>query len=320
MELSPELIVFVGFGLTILAGLHGILYPRYLLKQVQRLSRALDEFRAEGRHIPVRKFSPSTIRSLADNIESSLTAFTNEQMRSRRREEMLANYLADICQKATFSTTNIGAVKSPPDSNGIDLASLETDFSQQTYNLTGAQRSIQDLIDLTRMESHIMEPQPSSFFVSDLARFLQREFRTEAAQKHITFSVELVPHLPPVYADESLIERALSHIVGTAIKETPPGGHVAILFEPSLRGVRVSVRDTGHGRIHNEGGASHPFDQVYQKAPSCEQGDTVKAHIGMALAKCILDRHDSFLEVYGLPNHGTKIQFELTQDGQYTGD
>jgi signal transduction histidine kinase len=76
-----------------------------------------------------------------------------------------------------------------------------------------------------------------------------------AADKKLSFKVEVAPQLPPAGGDGRRLTQVLINLVGNAIKFTD-AGEVAIKAEANNGSFYVSVRDTGPGRTSAEGGRS----------------------------------------------------------------
>jgi len=108
------------------------------------------------------------------------------------------------------------------------------------------------MLDVTRMDNEPLKVTATPVPVNRIARDVVAGFANAAANRRITLTVEPDEASPDIYADPTLVQKALYHLIVNAIKYTPDGGEVTIHTRPvrinaDLPGVEVSVRDTGIG-------------------------------------------------------------------------
>jgi signal transduction histidine kinase len=91
-----------------------------------------------------------------------------------------------------------------------------------------------------------------------------------------------------VSADPPRLQLVLSHLLGNAIKFTPPGGEVRVASRRQGDEVRVSVTDTGTGLTHQQmDGLWKPFAQAHDKSQRTDSG----SGLGLYVAKGIVELH-----------------------------
>lgn len=138
-----------------------------------------------------------------------------------------------------------------------------------------------------------------------------------AESRGLTLSLDTASHLPPLYADEVLLEQALSVLLTNALNYTPTGGQVSVITEArQFEGkdwVAVSVSDTGPGIPPNE--QPHLFERFYRGKVGHDSG-MPGIGLGLAIAKEIVERHHGQIEVNseGMPGRGAT--FTLWLPGQ----
>jgi signal transduction histidine kinase len=102
---------------------------------------------------------------------------------------------------------------------------------------------------LKRLEAngrHLLVLELSDYSVQDIAQTVRSTLEPLAADKKLTFKLELAPDLPPGHGDGRRLTQVLINLVGNAIKFTD-AGEVAIKAEANNGSFYVSVRDTGPG-------------------------------------------------------------------------
>jgi two-component system, sensor histidine kinase len=132
-------------------------------------------------------------------------------------------------------------------------------LAQQEQAITGMSRLLNALLDISKLESGAIKPDPSDFTVSAIFEELRQEFAAIASNKGLAF--EVTPCDDSVHSDPSLVGQILRNLVSNAIKYTRVGS-VALrcLHEPSC--VRIEVLDTGIGIPAEQ--LRYIYDEFYQ--------------------------------------------------------
>jgi signal transduction histidine kinase len=109
-----------------------------------------------------------------------------------------------------------------------------------------------------------------------------------------------------VFADVSLVERALQNLIENAIKFTEPGGKVVLSLKRKDRNVEINITDTGSGIPLSE--QPYIFDRFKQVGNSTKKQGS---GLGLAIVKKIMDLHDTTITVLSKPRKGSSFIFNL---------
>ncbi len=132
-------------------------------------------------------------------------------------------------------------------------------LSQQEQAIGAMSKLLNTLLDISKLESGAIHPEPTDFVVSALFAELRSEFASVASNKGLAFEVDTCEHA--VHSDPSLVEQILRNLVSNAIKYTYHGVvRLRCLHEASH--VRIEVLDTGIGIPSDQ--MSHIYDEFYQ--------------------------------------------------------
>ena len=169
-------------------------------------------------------------------------------------------------------------------------------FSQQLL------RMINDLLDITRMESGEMLLHPRSLDTEVTAGEVIAAVQALARMKSITTSATVTPGLPPAWADGEMLHRVLINLVGNALKFTPTGGEVSLIIGPGPAGfLKLSVLDTGPGIP--DGFQDIIFEKIGQVENGGEQ-DNLSSGLGLTFCKMAVEAHRGQIWVEPLPDCG----------------
>lgn len=171
--------------------------------------------------------------------------------------------------------------------------------------LDRANRLINDLLDISRIESGGIPIEPHALDASALAREVVDMFGDAAAAASVALSGDVSPDLPPVLADEQRIIQVLGNLIGNALKFTPAGGKVNVSAERSGTELEWVVSDSGPGLPPDQ--VAHVFDPFWQACRTDRRG----AGLGLAIAKGIVDAHHGRIWVDSEPGHGCRFHFTL---------
>lgn len=241
--------------------------------------------------------------SMAATIQRQVESLKeNDQL----RRELVANVSHDL-------RTPLAAMQGYIETLLIKDATLERDVRLE-YLTTARKHAarlnalIQELFELAKLDSSRMQPQFEYFPITDLIQDVIQEFELEADAANIRLQVHPPVRPLSVFADISLIQRVLENLVANAVKFTPNGGTITIAIKNSHDRVGVTVSDTGSGI----GGDDLPriFDRFY-RAEQGEESRATSTGLGLAIAKRILELHDSEITVTSTVSVGTSFEFEL---------
>ena len=169
---------------------------------------------------------------------------------------------------------------------------------------------IDDLFDMAQIDAGGLRLERQANAISDLISDTLESFGTQAAERGVTLSGLAAPGVDPVYCDARQISRALSNLVGNALRHTPAGGSVQIHAYPARNGVVVEVSDTGEG-IRPED-MPHVFEQFYRGEKSRSRA-TGGAGLGLAIVRSIIEAHGAQVRVASTVGSGTRFAFVLPQ-------
>jgi signal transduction histidine kinase/DNA-binding response OmpR family regulator len=172
---------------------------------------------------------------------------------------------------------------------------------------------VNQLLDLSRLESGKLALQPRPVNVSELLKVLGGSFAALFENKEITYRYT-VPLQPLwVQLDSQKLEQIVSNLLSNAAKFTPSGGQVqftATVQEASAGNfaLHISVQDTGVGI----GPAHLPriFDRFYQADPSATRSYEGTG-IGLALVKELVDLHGGQVRAESTVGTGTTVWVQL---------
>ena len=167
---------------------------------------------------------------------------------------------------------------------------------------------VEDLLELSRIESGSVPLRPESIAAGELASLLLRELdpRLRSGELEHEVRVEGTGH---VLADRGALEQVLANLLDNAIKYTPAGGRVVVHLRPAQGGrQRIEVEDSGMGIPRKD--LPRIFERFYRVDPSRSRalGGT---GLGLAIVKHLVQAMGGQIGVESQFGHGSRFWVEL---------
>lgn len=166
-------------------------------------------------------------------------------------------------------------------------------------------RLIDDLFELSKLQSRHVKPKIEVFFISDLLGDLSRRFKLLAQERNIDFKTEFLSDSSMVCADVAMIERVLQNLIDNAINYSVENGSIRIKVQSSGAKVIISVSNIGVEIPSHE--VPKIFDRYYKvEGDNPDRG----TGLGLAIVKNILEIHGSTISVHSKDFQNT-FSFDL---------
>lgn len=147
---------------------------------------------------------------------------------------------------------------------------------------------INDILDMSRIESGKLELAAESFDLFEFAEKLRAMFQKTIEEKGVTFRMEMLEFdVRRVIGDELRLSQVIVNFLSNAVKFTPPGGQITVTFRQMNRmngkvHFLIRVRDTGKG-------ISQEFLRRIFKPFEQETATIAKSYGGSGLGMAIAD-------------------------------
>jgi two-component system phosphate regulon sensor histidine kinase PhoR len=170
-------------------------------------------------------------------------------------------------------------------------------------NALRMQRIVDDLLDLSRIESGVWRPNVVPVDVGAVVSDVYTAVQPAAAEKGLTLAAEIAPDARSVDVDPTAFRQIVSNLVENAVRYTREGG-VTLRTRSVPGGVRVEVSDTGIGISAEH--LPRIFERFYRvdAGRSREQGGT---GLGLAIVRHLADAHGGRVEATSTVGRGTTI-------------
>ncbi len=216
-------------------------------------------------------------------------------------DSMRRDFIANVSHELRTPLTVVGGfIETLSDMDGVIPAGIRSYFDMMQEQTTRMRRLIEDLLTLSHIESNTQPPEDRPIGMNALVNMILNDAKALSHGKHHV-SAEITPNLDLIGAVDEL-QSALSNLVSNAIRYTPEGGEVHILWQLRNGQPVFSVRDNGIGIAQQH--IDRLTERFYRvdRSRSRETGGT---GLGLAIVKHILTRHQARLEIVSEPGVGS---------------
>jgi two-component system, OmpR family, phosphate regulon sensor histidine kinase PhoR len=169
---------------------------------------------------------------------------------------------------------------------------------------------LDDLDEISSLESGEMQLNPQPFIVQDLIKEVFDALHLKASEKNIGCIIKKGCEFPlNVFADKEKIRQVFLNFTDNAIKYGKENGHVeASFYNVDGISVLIEISDNGYGIAEDH--LPRIFERFYRTdlARSRKAGGS---GLGLAICKHIVEAHNQTIHVRSKPDVGTSFGFTL---------
>jgi signal transduction histidine kinase len=226
----------------------------------------------------------------------------------RRLETVRRDFVANVSHELKTPLTVIGGFAETLRDRDLTPEERDRFVAMIEANTKRMQRTVDDLLDLSRYESGTWEP---NVVANDVRAIVQDVFAASAraaAANDVTLTFEATADADRVDADPTALRQIIANLVDNAVRHANHGT-VAVRAERSPSGAAVlTVRDTGTGIPAEH--LSRIFERFYRvdAGRARNEGGT---GLGLAIVKHLVEAHGGEVRAESAAGDGTTITVVL---------
>jgi len=292
----------------VFATLLGILAIWYLTRSLRKIIYAAKRFQQGDLKYRIENAEKTDLANVASTFNSMADTILADMEKIKSVEELRRELIANISHDLRTPLSIIQGYIETLHMKDHTLSQKEREEYLNTISKSSEKLSklISQLFEYSKLEANQIQPQKEPFLISELANDIHRNYSLLAKQKNIDLKLSMADNIPLVFADISLVERAIQNLMDNALKFTPEQGTVTVKIETLNKHVQVTIQDSGPG-ITKENQAL--IFERYRQTKVGQEKEGVG--LGLAIVKKIMEIHDSHIKVFSKPNEGTSFSFSL---------
>jgi signal transduction histidine kinase len=223
----------------------------------------------------------------------------------RRLEAVRRDFVANVSHELKTPLTVVGGFAETLADDDMPAEQRRHFAEAIVVNARRMQRIVDDLLDLSRIESGGWRPNPAVVDLRVVAPEAIEAARDAANRKGVALVLAVPDDACCVWADATAVRQIVGNLVDNAVRYTSAGSVTVFAEADASGGTWVGVRDTGTGIP-----AAHLpriFERFYRVDParSREAGGT---GLGLAIVRHLTEAHGGRVEATSAVGRGTTIR------------
>jgi len=175
-------------------------------------------------------------------------------------------------------------------------------------NVERLDRLIQDILDISRLESGTMQYKPEPVTVSDLLTEAVNIVKPLTGHRKVTIHADDCHTLQPLIIDKGRIVQVLVNLLNNAVKFSPNQSTISVRTRLQGDQVLFEVEDQGRGIPADN------LEKIFETFFQVDQGLDRKfggTGLGLSIARGIVDAHGGRIWAESTPGAGSILRFTL---------
>lgn len=305
----------IALGLTFLVAYFLYLYTlqNFIYRKIKLIYKFIYQTKASKREEFFNKniLPLKTIEEVSEDVEKWASQKKEELENLRRNEAFRKEFLLNLSHELKTPIFAVQGYIHTLLDGALEDPEVNKDFLKKaTKNIDRLCRLIDDLDEISKLESGEMTINKEQFVIQDLIRDVFDTLSIKAKQKDIRFGIKKGCEAPvQVYADKEKIRQVLINLIENSVKYGKPDGQtIASVYNMDGKRALVEISDTGIGMAEEH--LPRVFERFYRtdRARSRDIGGT---GLGLAIVKHIVEAHDQTINVRSKMEVGSTFGFTL---------
>jgi two-component system, OmpR family, phosphate regulon sensor histidine kinase PhoR len=228
----------------------------------------------------------------------------------RRLEAMRRDFVANVSHELKTPLTSIAGYAETLAAETVAESQAHRFAETILSNARRMQRLVDELLDLSRVESGGWRPAPQVVEIADAAREAWAALADRGAATGITFETDVAPDAHALLVDPDALRQIFTNLLENALRHTPAGGRIRVAAVVDRDGIAVSVTDSGSGIPAEH--LPRIFERFYRvdSGRARHQGGT---GLGLAIVKHLVEAHGGRVAAESALSRGTTIRMSFPQ-------
>ena len=285
---------------------------KFIFQKIKLIYKFIYQTKGIKRQETLNNFLPEkTIDEVSADVEKWAIQKKDEIENLQRNEKFRKEFLLNLAHELKTPIFAVqGYIHTLLDGAIHDSKVNELFLKNAAKNTDRLCRLIDDLDEISKLESGEQQVNREIFVIHDLVRDVFDTLSLKAGQKEIKFSIKKGCETPQyVYADKEKIRQVLINLIDNSIKYGNQSGNtIAGIYNMDDQRILVEISDDGFGMAAEH--LPRIFERFYRtdKARNRDAGGT---GLGLAIVKHIVEAHGQTVNVRSKPELGSTFGFTL---------
>lgn len=223
----------------------------------------------------------------------------------RKLETVRRDFVANVSHELRTPLTIVGGFAETLQDPDIS-PEKRAEFARTIFsNTQRMQRIVDELLDLSRIETGHWKPLPQHIRVADVSSEVFERLGASAKSRQVALMTHIGAGADTIYADRTALEQILVNLVENSLRHTNGGGRITIETRRQGRGTALVVKDTGSGIPAEH--LPRIFERFY-RADSGRSREAGGTGLGLAIVRHLVEAHGGAVLAESTVGSGTSIR------------
>lgn len=301
VEIIKDQLIVVSIVFVLLALIFSLFASRRIASPISKTNSSAKELAKKNYDVQFNATGYLEVEELNDTLEYAKNELAATE---RLQRELIANISHDLRTPLTMITGYGEVMRDLPGENTPENIQVIIDEATRLSSL------VNDLLDLSKLQSGSIRPQKSRFCLTDSIKNIFERYSKLKEQDgyNIEFSGSEDVY---VVADELRISQVIYNLVNNAINYA--GDDKTVIVTQIIKGGKVRIEVTDHGEGISAENLQYIWDRYYKVDKEHKRG-IIGTGLGLSIVKGILDSHNARYGVRSTLGKGSTFWFELPID------
>jgi two-component system phosphate regulon sensor histidine kinase PhoR len=210
-----------------------------------------------------------------------------------KTDAMRRDFVANVSHELKTPLTVLSGFLETVEEFDLDKSDLDRYMKMMQVQTGRMKTLVEDLLTLAKLEGNVEPPSTQPIGMSQIIQRLQLDAEGLSQRQHEIHIDKLSSK--DLLGDEAELYSAFSNLVSNAVRYTPSGGQVHIIWRDSEDGgVELAVRDTGAGISEEH---LPRLTERFYRVDRSRSRDTGGTGLGLAIVKHVANRHQGDLRI-----------------------
>lgn len=305
-----SIIIITGFCVLLAIIIVSLIVSRRITNPMTQIAREVELIRAGNLDARLTIASEDEIGLVSRAMNELVDKLKADIIQLKKLEQVRSQFLGNVSHELrTPIFTAQGYLETLLD-GAVNDSSVNRSFLEKAQsNLNRLHILLEDLINISQIESGEMKLSFRIFPVNDFLESITKEYESAASNRNVR--IRTILNTNPneeIFGDRDRLRQVLNNLLSNAINYNKPDGEVIILSEKVEHGIQISVKDTGVGIPPEH--LSRIFERFY-RVDSDRSRALGGTGLGLAIVKHIIEAHGSKVLVESKIGEGSVFKFVL---------
>lgn len=290
---------------------HGLIILARDISKSKKTNRELEE------HVKRIKKSELAMISMLEDIKISKEEIQKQNIELKKLDQLKNNFINVTSHELRTPMASIkGYVQMLLKQKLGNITKEEKNALEIVLrNTNRLDKLIQDILDLSRLESGNMKYIPEKADIKSLITEVQETMSAKSEEKKIKIKTEVDKEIPPAVIDPEKIRQVMMNLVDNSIKFSDDGTVINLKAKKEKDDILIEIQDFGRGVPEKQ------KDKVFETFYQVDSGEDRKyggTGLGLAISKSIIQAHGGniWVESKGVPREGSSFKFTIPFDSE----